>query len=868
MSGNSRLRALHLAFFLSGAAGLIYQSAWIRQFGGVFGNTVHSASLVVAVFMAGLGAGSWVLGRRSDRSSGGAALLKLYVAVEVGIAVLGVGLCFLIPSLGDLSAATWTTAPGADGWFRPTSTAMILRLLIAAAVLFPSAFLMGGTLTVLIRFVLLNRLDRAGAGVGGLYGTNTAGAAVGALLTDQVLVPEFGLTAAQLLACLLNLCAALVVLRLAKHLPDEPVQATAAQKVDASPSGSMIPTVLTMAAVGFAGMAMELIWFRHLVCGLGNMRPVVSLILAAILIGIWLGAWAGGALVQRWTEPRALLAIAELCFIGCALLGLAMNDSSVTAPTSEGVPGYNDLSPLIAGLLDIWDTSIPILREVLLPAFFMGFGFPLANAIVQDTAEKVGVRAGLLYLGNTVGAVLGSLITGFYLIPHHGMKSGVTVVIAVVFFGMLGLATTGRGQTSSRALSIVRGAVVATAALGLGWAALPADFLLTRIQLGITSGSTVLALKEGINEIIAVVSMTDGSRWLMTNGHPMSCNEPLNQRYMRALAHLPLLAMDDPQRVAVVCFGVGNTAHAASLHTRVKEIDLVDISEDILAEARWFEESNRGVLRDPKLRVHVEDGRQFLRTAPDSTYDLVTLEPPPLAAAGVASLYSEEFYALVRPKLRPGGYLTQWLPMYQLEEEGYRNAIRAFINVFPASILISGSKGELILVGYNGDQQEIDLAKVEANLAREDAARVDLERIGLASLVEIVGTFVAGPKVLEAATAMSLPVTDDRPLTEYARRSLRRKPGFPAEVFDPRELNAWCPACYPGGTPHPKLAQLGTYLGILGRLYRSPTFLGKPGPTFVVSDRPKYRSVIEGSLYMRRIFGVPTSTIASPPTSD
>ena len=146
--------------------------------------------------------------------------------------------------------------------------------------------------------------------------------------------------------------------------------------------------------------------------------------------------------------------------------------------------------------------------------------------------------------------------------------------------------------------------------------------------------------------------------------------------------------------------------------------------------------------------------------------------------------------------------------------------------------------------------------------------RVDLERIGLASLVEIVGTFVAGPKVLEAATAMSLPVTDDRPLTEYARRSLRRKPGFPAEVFDPRELNAWCPACYPGGTPHPKLAQLGTYLGILGRLYRSPTFLGKPGPTFVVSDRPKYRSVIEGSLYMRRIFGVPTSTIASPPTSD
>ena len=152
---------------------------------------------------------------------------------------------------------------------------------------------------------------------------------------------------------------------------------------------------------------------------------------------------------------------------------------------------------------------------------------------------------------------------------------------------------------------------------------------------------------------------------------------------MRALAHIPLLMMDDPASVLVIGFGVGNTTHAATLHPSVRRVEIADLSRSILEHASYFENANHDVLKERRVNVFVNDGRQHLQIQNPDTYDLITLEPPPISYAGVAALYSKEFYELARSRLTARGYVSQWLPTYQVPTQTALSMIRAFIDVFP-----------------------------------------------------------------------------------------------------------------------------------------------------------------------------------------
>jgi hypothetical protein len=305
------------------------------------------------------------------------------------------------------------------------------------------------------------------------------------------------------------------------------------------------------------------------------------------------------------------------------------------------------------------------------------------------------------------------------------------------------------------------------------------------------------------------------------------------QRYMRAFAHVPLLSMDSPSDVLVICFGVGNTAHAAALHPSVRRVDVVDTSQGVLDHARWFTATNGDILRNPKVGVYVNDGRHHLRMLPPASYDLVTLEPPPIALAGVASLYSREFYELARSRLKRGGYLTQWLPAYQVPEYTSLAMVRAFLDVFPTAVLLSGATNDLILMGVNGDRLEFDPARAWARIAAEPALRDDLARTSLGTLTEIVGTFAASASTLVVATERSLPLTDDYPINEYILQSRLRYHLMPANLFEMRPVAAvgdWCPRCFDDGQPVPGLELLPTHLRILSRLYSDPAYLDSMWP--------------------------------------
>ena len=821
---------VYLCFFLSGISGLIYQIVWVRMFGNLFGNTVHSASMVVAVFMLGLGVGSYIVGRWADRlfAVRPASLLRVFGYCEIAIAAMGMGLALLLPHLDWISAAASAYTTDDRGWFVLSAGSHAARATCAILLLTPITILMGGTLTLLIRSLVGTRVASDTWRIAILYGVNTAGAAAGAFLADFVLVPAVGLRGTQLAALGFNLAAAVGALLLARRYEGSGREHVAVprQSVPAlAPtwSGTPVLVAVALALSGFAALGFEILWFRHFTVLLGGFRAVFALLVVVILAGIATGSLIGARLLHRREHPvhtatvRSWLMVAQALFVVTSLAGLVHADADAirqTIAAAAASVGGGDAPPGM--LAQVWFNAGPILLAVAAPALLMGLGFPLANAIVQRESEVVGRRAGMLYLANTLGAVCGSLVTGFLLLPVLGIQASAAVLATAASLTVVPLWM----AASPLATRVLIGSGLAAAAALAAWLVLPGNYLVSRTFAVPREGTRLLAVSEGLTEVIAVTEAPRAGRTLFTNGHPMSSNELLAQRYMRALAHIPLISMDRPQAALVIGFGVGNTVHAATLHPTVQRVDVVDLSRHVLEHAHYFEATNAGALSHPRVRVHINDGRQHLLMRDGIDYDLITLEPPPIVHAGVAALYSREFYSLARNRLKPGGYLSQWLPVSQVPPATALGMVRAFLDVFPQSVLLSGAQSNLLLLGTTGPRIEIDPARVEAALASIPAVQRDLQRIDLGSVREVVGTFVGSAQTMATAAEQSSAAIDDRPVQEYDAHSLLTfGEAAPASLIDVSQVAAWCPECFSDGKPIPAAAGLDIYLAILDRAY-------------------------------------------------
>jgi len=859
---------LYLLFFCSGASALIYEVVWVRVFANVFGNTIYSASIVTAVFMLGLGIGSYAAGVWADRGYGRWNLLQVFAAFELAMGVSALGISVLLPHLGDFSAAISTYTRDAHGWYELSPASYAARAAIAMVLLTPVTVLMGGTLTLLIRQLLQTGADLRGPRIGILYGVNTLGAAAGCFLTDFALVPSFGLRATQIIAVAINLftaTGALLLVRLKPPVPASPKHQETTARPRRYEDLSII--AVTLAMTGLAGMGMEILWFRNFSILLGAFRAVFSLLLAVILVGMAAGSLAGGYVQRRTKQPARALMIVQACFIVATLTGLASADAAGINNAGEAYAAHHGQSATYDfshALAELWFNGRPILMVVALPALLMGFAFPLGNAIVQRAEATVGRRAGTLYLANTFGAVCGALGTGFLLLPVLGMQRSATVLMVAALASIVPLVRLKPDPTEDSRQRPVADRIRQKAPVGSGfsqtvlplavslgvgitaiavWLSLPSDYLLSRVLF--FPLERALTISEGINELIAVTRGPSGGRVLVTNGHPMSSSELMSQRYMRAMAHVPLLALDHPERVLVICFGVGNTAHAATLHPTVQSVEIVDLSRQVLEHAGYFVDANDDVLTNPRVAVYVNDGRHHLQMETGTTYDLITLEPPPIVHAGVAALYTTEFYERARRRLKPGGYVTQWLPSFGVPQSMVLSMVRSFVDVFPNAVLLSGASANLVLMGTSGARNEIDPYRLADALTKAPAVQADLERLDLGTPREIVGMFVASSATLTSATRNVTPVTDDRPIQEYGKRSLLNSDeGIPPSIIGVGEVAAWCPTCFAGGKPVAIVEGLDTYLTMLNLAYSAYRL----GPNQTVATGPV--TPIAGSGYL------------------
>jgi len=820
LGGAASAPFVYLLFFLSGISGLVYEIVWARQLGLVFGNTDYAVTTTLSVFMFGLGIGSLAVGFWSDRYLKTPRRLIIgYCVFELLIGALGVLTIWVIPKLDALSAliSLYQPAASADGFFHLAPTTNLWRFVISFALLTPSTFLMGGTLPLLSKLVSAGD-ENVGKRIGFLFMFNTFGAAVGCFLTDYAFIRILGVLGAGAVACSLNVLVAALGWALLARIggriggfaaegPADPIPRPDSWGIDRR---LLVLATVAFAISGFCGMALEIIWFRALASYLLGYRAVLSSVLTIVLLSFVVGSFISSRMISGKKSPLALFALSQMA-LGCAALATIFFINSVDyfGVVDRIVERFtSEFARYHAGYAF---NLVMVTLVVALPAFFMGWAFPLVNAFCQRHFRTVGREVGRLYMFNTFGAVAGSSLQGFLLTPFIGVQkslmlvSGLTIVSGAFLLWW------------QRELPLLRPALAASLGLSALWWLLPSDFLMNRYSFHAELKDEVIYRHEGRNESILVLEDSSGVfRSLNTNGFSMSDTSHGAQRYMKLMAHLPLLIHESPRQALVIAYGVGNTTFAVSLHDSLERIDVVDLSEDILSISGYFEATNHRVLENPKVRAFVNDGRHHLLMH-DGSYDLITSEPPPLPFAHTVNLYTQDYYELIRRRLTERGFFTQWLPVSQLNQDVARGAIRAFVNVFPHSILISGYRNNLILMG-SPSPFRFDAQRLRARIDSNTALKLDLQAISADDLTEITGSFVMGERGLAEYTANANPVTDDHPSMEYSK-SIHFLSAQDPGIYDGM-AEAWD---YLDETQVPLLSD---YLALMEIMYHEEAYLG------------------------------------------
>ncbi len=752
-------------FLVSGAAALLYEVVWMRHLGVVFGHTVHAVTTVLACYMAGLALGSLLAGRWADRLR---RPLRAYAAIEATIGLFCLATPLLFRGTDALYARLHAALdPGALG-------AGLVHFALAAVVLLPPTTLMGATLPVLSRAVVDGRGVPASQ-VGALYAINTWGAVAGTAATGFLLLPAIGLSRTVWLGVALNLAVATLAALLDRRAgpaaaPAAPVEAAPAPDAGA-PSRLQIGVALAGIGIsGAASMAYEIAWTRALGLTLGSSTYAFSAMLTTFLAGLALGAAAAARLLGRRRTGLGAFGLVEVAIGLSAVLLLPLFGRLPEALVfTLGRTGVTHGAVLGAQFALGFALMIG-------PTLLVGTTFPLAIAALRPGAAAVGRHVGLVYGANTVGTILGSMLAGFVLVPGVGIQA--TVRIAAAANVAVGLGALAAASALGR-----RGRVAVAAAVGafaLALAALPRwdprimtvgvpVYATAMVKVGAgglresSADRELLLYREGITTTIAVVR-TPTAISLSVNGKTDASNTR-DMATQLLLGHLgPLLQPEPPRRALVIGLASGITAGALAQHP-VERIDVAELEPAMIEASRFFARENRDVLADPRVRVLAGDGRQILAAAREP-YDLIVSEPSNPWIAGVASLFTREFYEGARRQLGPRGVMVQWLQVYSIFDADVRMVVRTFQEVFPHASVWTGSLGDVLLVGTPGPVA-VDLAAVQARLAASPGLRDDFERFGW-SAEDLVFRFFLGEDDVRRFAAGARVNTDDLPHLEFS----------------------------------------------------------------------------------------------------
>lgn len=779
MGGRIGVRTLLLAcFFLSGVSGLIYEVVWTRMLVLVFGTTTFATSTVLTAFMAGLGFGALLFGRIVDRWQ---RPLLLYGLLELSIGLYALLVPDLFTGLVPLYRMIWQE-------FTPSfSLFSLLRFLLASTVLLIPTTLMGGTLPALSRFYVKKR-ETVGLHIGLLYGLNTLGAVLGAAAAGFLLLPEVGMERTTWAAVSLNLAVGLFALVVAtKEMPLKksvrPVRQWESKPTLPEPPSGTLPPRLVLAALatfglsGFAAMAYEVAWTRLLTLILGSSTYAFTTMLVAFLTGLALGGLLMAPVVDRLPRPLLILALLELsiglsAFFGQRLFGVLPYLYLLLFRSFSAQPH-----------LLLVSQSLLAFFVMFVPTLLMGAVFPIVIRISTDNLTKVGRLVGNAYAVNTVGTVAGSFASGFLLLPILGIQG--TIALAIGLNLLLGFLLIFFDQGKGRLLLGAGGALAFVLFMVFAFPAAWDPRVMTsgvykeaplflrlypsprEVFQRITSQFKLLFYREGVGATVTVVerpSLEYSPHLSLALDGKVDASTASDMPTQVLSGHLPFLIGEEAHKILVIGLASGMTVGAVAQHP-VKGITVVEIEPAVVEASRLFDPFNHRLLEDPRVKLVVDDGRNYL-LATKERFDIIISEPSNPWMSGPAKLFTKEFFELGRERLTEGGIFVQWLQLYGMEPLYLRALVRTFHSVFPHLLIFQTAEGDLLLLGSERPLV-IDVKRLAQRIQAPKIAK-DLTRVNVKDPLDLLVKFRLGSEEIETYVGSGPLNTDDNGLIEFA----------------------------------------------------------------------------------------------------
>jgi spermidine synthase len=775
--------AICLCFFFSGTCGLIYEVLWTRMLGLVFGHTVFAITTVLAAFMAGLGLGSYLFGRLADRYPHP---VHLYGMIEAGIGIYAL----LTPSLFGWAETLYISLHKLLGLsFFAFSLAQFL--LIFVILLVPTT-LMGATLPVLGRF-FVREIKSLGGQIGRLYALNTFGAVLGTYAAGFHLIPILGVRRTLLLAAVANVGIGLLAVVFARHLrqlairsaPSSPLGLPEGEESKGNPAEAPPPAgdiasdrrpaagvwlcVVGLGLSGVASMMYEVAWTRALSLVIGSSTYAFSTMLVTFLTGLALGSYLFSRLAGRLKSDTFLFAGLQLG-IGVGALIVTpffdrLGELFLWAFRISQSPGFMKA-------IEFWISAL----AMFLPTLFMGATFPCVAQIASRELGRVGHDVGRIYFINTGGAIAGTILAGFLLIPAWGLQATLKLAVSLNLglAAILFLASHG-GPWRKRAAAAPLLALVAlytfpswdAHAMASGVAIYGRNYFGAVSKTGFREAMALLDrllyYKDGISATVSVHAQGE-KVYLRVNGKTDASNT-IDMHTQLMLGHLPMLLHRDAKQVLVIGLGSGVTAGAVALHP-VERIDVIEIEPAVVEAASFFAKENRGILGNPTAHVAIADGRNFL-LASERRYDVIVSEPSNPWMRGVGNLFSLEFYEMVAGRLAPRGIVCQWIHIYGLFPDDLKMVINTFRSVFPHTTIWMGQSGDLLLIGGK-EPVSMDYAHLQSRYAQIPALREDMARLGFHSPLALLADFLLDESDVAQYSQYAWLNTDDLPHLEFS----------------------------------------------------------------------------------------------------
>ncbi len=736
MDSRRYLPALLLLFVGSGCAALIYEVVWFQLLQLVIGSSAVSLGVLLGTFMGGMCLGSLLLARFvSIREHP----LRVYAYLELTIGAFGLLILFGMP----LVAKFYTAVAGSG------VLGILLRGIAAGICLLPPTLLMGATLPAMSRWV--ESPPRGVAWLGFFYGGNIAGGVIGCLVAGFYLLRVHDMAIATYAAVVLNVLVAglaLFIARLTTH------DAPAAVKGKVERAAGATAVYVTIAISGMTALAAEVIWTRMLSLLFGGTTYTFSLILAVFLFGLGIGSSVGSAIARSVERPRLALGWCQMLLCAAiAWTGYMLTQSLPYWPINPSMNASQDQFPWLVFQMDF----VRALWAMLPGAILWGASFPLALASVATAGKDPGRLVGGVYAANTLGAIVGSLGGSLLMVIWLGsQRSQVALVLLSALAGLLMLEPEYSGADGRKRRFQYAGTLLLIAAMGgavlLARSIKPLpDILVAYGRYAATRVGTadVIYMGEGWNASVAVTRLSNGVLNYHNAGKVQASSEPQDMRLQRMLGHLTTL-LNDPKSALVIGCGAGVTAGAVSIDPKLQQMTIAEI-EPLVPKvvSTYFAEHNFDVVRNPKVRIQIDDARHYLLTTGEK-FDSITSDPLDPWVKGAAMLYTKEFFEEVKEHLNPGGVVTLFVQLYESNTRAVKSEIATFLEAFPYGVVWgntnNGAGYDLVLMG-TVEPLKIDVDVIDQKLRQPEYAGVarSLAEIDMHSAVDLFSNY-AGRK--------------------------------------------------------------------------------------------------------------------------